>query len=213
MRPQIFFDIDTQVDFMQLDGRLYVPGAESIRRNLAGLSAYAACHPAVRIFASCDAHDLQDPEFAQFPPHCIKGTLGQQKIPETIIPGGMTGIPSHSLLSQNVVEALREKKGLIFEKQAFDLFSNPNADLILSHEACRDAVVYGVATDYCVKAAVTGLLDRGYRVRLVEDAIRPVNPESGQQAVQAMVARGAQLIKTAEIIGATSAEELAGGDD
>ena len=32
--PLVFFDVDTQVDFMRPTGRLYVPGAEQIVPNL-----------------------------------------------------------------------------------------------------------------------------------------------------------------------------------
>src|SRR5258706_12215059 len=89
--PVIFWDVDTQVDFMHADGKLYVPGAEAIIPTLKKLTAYAHAH-GVRIVASADDHvaghrELSDqPDFKEtFPPHCMHGSPGQRKIPETAL--------------------------------------------------------------------------------------------------------------------------------
>src|SRR3989338_7634123 len=87
--PVIFWDVDTQHDFMKADGKLYVPGAESIIPNLKQLTDYAHGH-GIRIIASADDHvpghrGLADaPDLRRtFPLHCMRGTAGQAKIPET----------------------------------------------------------------------------------------------------------------------------------
>src|SRR5438132_6347641 len=89
--PVIFWDVDTQVDFMHADGKLYVPGAESIILNLKRLTDYAHQH-GIRIVASADDHvaghrELSDhPDFREtFPLHCMRGTPGQAKIAETAL--------------------------------------------------------------------------------------------------------------------------------
>ena len=66
----------------------------------------------------------------------------------------------------------------------------------------RKFVVYGVATDYCVKAAVLGLLKRGQAVLLVEDAVAAVAPQSGAAALEAMHTCGAELVTTDYILNA-----------
>jgi nicotinamidase/pyrazinamidase len=62
-------------------------------------------------------------------------------------------------------------------------------------------VVYGVATDYCVRCAVTGLLDTGKPVALVTDAIAAVNPDDGVRIIDEFVARGGTLTTVSELTG------------
>ena len=89
MAGPILWDVDTQVDFMLPDGKLYVPGAEgtiaAMRRLVEGARAAGLVH-----VASADDHELTDPEISAepdflntYPPHCLRGTRGAQKIPET----------------------------------------------------------------------------------------------------------------------------------
>ena len=62
-------------------------------------------------------------------------------------------------------------------------------------------MVYGVATDYCVRAAVLGLLKRGCRVTVVEDAIAPVEKQTGEESLKLMRGEGAVFKSTVDIIG------------
>ena len=77
-----FWDVDTQRDFIDEDGRLAVPGAAEIVPNLRKLTDFATGH-GIPIVASADAHSPDDPEFEQFPPHCVAGTAGEEKIAAT----------------------------------------------------------------------------------------------------------------------------------
>src|SRR5512142_104712 len=81
-REVVFWDVDTQRDFMLPDGALYVPGAERIIPNLARLTQYARQHD-ILVVADVDAHQPDDPEFQDWPPHCLVGTPGQWKVQET----------------------------------------------------------------------------------------------------------------------------------
>src|SRR5262245_11720479 len=83
-RDLVFVDIDTQFDFMDKGGSLYVPGAEEIVPNLRKLISFAKDR-SVPVVASVDAHPADDPEFAQFPPHCVRDTPGQLKIGATVM--------------------------------------------------------------------------------------------------------------------------------
>lgn len=185
----LFLDIDTQIDFISPRGALYVPGAEKLTGLYEKLSALAI-EKGITVLASADAHRLHDPEFEQFPAHCIKGHKGQEKIPETY--------PSKFIVEKNDgaevdPENLR-RSHILFEKQTFDVFSNPKIDKYLQVLKPDKIIVYGVATDYCIQAAVRSLLSRRYHVWLVQDAIKAVNPKSEADILRSLQASGLHLI-------------------
>ncbi|HHJ53497.1 MAG TPA: isochorismatase family protein, partial [Caldithrix abyssi] len=88
---------------------------------------------------------------------------------------------------------------VLFEKQTFDVFSNPKIDVYLRHLKPERVVVYGVATDYCVKAAVESLLKRNYRVELLTDAIKAVDPSAESEILANLQKQGARLTTFAEL--------------
>ena len=57
-------------------------------------------------------------------------------------------------------------------------------------------VVFGVVTEYCVRLAVKGLLERGGRVSVVQDAIETLNVEEGDRTIAELKALGAKFITT-----------------
>src|SRR6266545_2630905 len=83
---RILWDVDTQVDFMEPSGKLYVPGARDLVPTMERLVDAARSAGFVHV-ASADDHELTDPELADFrntyPPHCLRGTRGAEKIMET----------------------------------------------------------------------------------------------------------------------------------
>jgi nicotinamidase/pyrazinamidase len=193
--PLVFIDIDTQRDFMEPAGSLYVPGAEGIVKNLKRLTRFAIDRR-IPVIATACAHRLDDPDPEPFPPHCLAGTPGQERIGATTVAdsvvvtrdGGFVGeLPPH----------------LTIEKRHYDVFTNPDADRILASYQGDDPlfVLYGVATDYCVKAFADGLLDRGARVALVVDAIRAVDPETEADVLTGLVRRGAVMVLTEVVCG------------
>lgn len=191
---QVFLDIDTQFDFMHPKGQLYVPDAETIEPQLKKLLAYAR-KKQIPILASVDAHTPNDPEFIHFPPHCIKGTPGQEKILATQNQDTQIIGPQKQSLD------LSGLNHVVLEKSVFDIFANANTDSILRETGAVQATVFGVATDYCVKAAVLGLLERGLDVTVVSDAIKAVSYEGHQQTMQMFLEKGVHLKNTAEVIG------------
>src|SRR5438270_4585691 len=89
MGGSILWDVDTQVDFMLPEGKLYVPGAEQTAPAMRWLVEAARTAGIVHV-ASADDHELTDPEISAepdwrntYPPHCLHGTRGAQKIRET----------------------------------------------------------------------------------------------------------------------------------
>ncbi len=190
----VFLDVDTQVDFMSPSGRLYVPHAEEIIPNLARLMLWARDHR-IPIISSADTHAPDDPEFAQWPPHCVAGTPGQRRIAETLFPD--------AVVVENrpgAFHAPQEWVGqLIVEKPVYDFTTNVNFDAILASLGQPRFVVFGVATEYCVLSDVLTLRKRNLPVALVRDAIKPISEEGGRKAIAEMVAAGAQLVTTAAV--------------
>jgi len=178
----VLWDVDTQVDFMLPDGKLYVPGAEETMPAMRRL-VEAAREAGVVHVASADDHELTDPEISDepdfqntYPPHCLRGTRGAQKIPETeqADPLPLSHVPFPPGLVPDLVAGHRE---LLLLKKNFNVFTNPNTDPLLDALDPEEIVVFGVATDVCDDAAIRGFLARGRRVRFIEDAARGLNEE------------------------------------
>src|SRR5215210_3683406 len=173
MPPFVFVDVDTQRDFLEPGGALFVAGSAAILPNLARLTACARDR-GVPVLATACAHTLDEPDPEPFPPHCLVGTRGQERVEATAWPGSRVIGPDQPF---DVAGGLPPH--LTLQKRRYDLFSHPDAPRIVALYG-RDRptmVVYGVATDYCVRAAVLGLLARGHRVSVVVDAVRAVVAE------------------------------------
>jgi nicotinamidase/pyrazinamidase len=194
MEPLVFFDIDTQVDFMLPHGNLYVPGAETIIPNLAKLMAFAREYD-IPVISSADAHAPNDPEFAIWPPHCVVGTAGQQRISETQLPNPLI-VPCRP---GAFAPPARCSGQMILEKPTYDTADNPNFDAILESLGPRHAVVFGVATEYCVRADALALRKRGLPVDLVVDAIKAITEEGGRKALDEMAEVGVRFVTTAQV--------------
>jgi len=195
-------DVDTQHGFCDPRGGLYVPGAEKVIPVVARLNAHAQAFGHV-LLGSVDTHESYSKEFKEnggvWPVHCVKGTWDWLKVPETL--------PKRFLVvaAARYERALeRDDVALYFEKDLYSLFANLNADPIVRRLGEQGALfqVYGVATDYCVKAAALGILERcpHSKVQLVRDAIAPVTPEGGEQAVAELKSKGVELVDSAEIL-------------
>ena len=198
-REVIFWDVDTQRDFMLPGGKLYVPGAEKLIPNLKRLVDLARDR-SVFLVSTVDAHTPNDPEFRDWPPHCVQGTPGQQKISETLTDDYLI-VPNDPEF--RLPEDLRSHKQVIVEKQTLDDFDNPNTERILRLLGTdAEHFVFGVVTEYCVRLSVVGMLDRGYRVAVVTDAIETLKEEDGRRRLAEFEARGARLVRTEDAMAA-----------
>ena len=198
MNPQVFVDIDTQIDFIHNLGNLAVPGAEELRDNLKALTDFALTNK-IKIISSADAHPPDDSEFEIFPPHCVVGTEGQQKIEETTVEN--TSVIKNEAEAADLVGQISDFDQILLEKQTFDVFTNLHTEVVIDSLEAEEYVVYGVATDYCVKAAVLGFLERGCKVVIVEDAVAPVEEQTGEESLALMREKGAVFKSTAEVLG------------
>jgi nicotinamidase/pyrazinamidase len=192
----IFWDVDTQVDFMLAGGRLYVPQAETIIPNLKQLVEFARAQR-ILIVSSTDAHQPSDEEFQQWPPHCLVDTPGQKKIAETLAERRFV-VPN--LPGASLPFTFDGYEQVVIEKQKLDVFTNPNIETVLSILGKRPVVLFGVVTEYCVACAARGLLERGYAVQIVTDAVKTLNEPTGQATVESLVAGGAVLTDTHSVL-------------
>lgn len=208
MERVIFWDVDTQVDFMHANGKLYVPDAEHILPNLKRLTDYAHGH-GIRIVASADDHqpghrELSDtPDWKQtFPPHCMHGTPGQRKIEETALRDPLV-IEPEPRDPEELAATLRAHRGdVLFHKHRFDVFSNPNVLPAVDALAPQDIVLYGVALDVCDRYAIEGFLRHRPDIRLfaVTDAMKPIDRDVAEQMLKEWGEEGVRLVKTSEVV-------------
>lgn len=191
----LFVDVDTQFDFMDPRGNLSVPDALDIRENIKKLFDFAKEHK-IKILSSIDVHRVGDTEFQHFPSHCVKETKGVQKIDIT---------QCHDFIiieniKQDITSSILNPQQIIVEKQSLDIFDNINTDTIVNTLNAESYVIFGVATDYCVKAAALGLHKRNHSVFLVIDAVKAMTPGGEKEALAEMKDAGIIFITTDTIL-------------
>jgi nicotinate phosphoribosyltransferase len=206
-RPPVFLDVDTQVDFMSPGGALYVRGAEQIIPNLERLMEHARGQN-IPVISSADAHTPDDPSFTEWPPHCVAGTPGQRRIPQTQSPSALL-IPNRPQAFHPPLDWTRQVV-LEIEKQAYSVAANSNFEAVLAALGPCRFVVFGVATEYCVKESALALRALGLPVDLVVDAIQPITGEGGRRAIEEMLAAGVRLMTTEEVCAAALQPATAG---
>jgi nicotinamidase/pyrazinamidase len=197
---RVLWDVDTQVDFVHADGKLAVPGAEAVVPAMARLveGARSAGLPHV---ASADDHELADdeisasPDFAlTYPPHCLRGTPGAEKIAATTqhdpVPLALTPVDARWL----------EGREFLLLKKNFDVFTNPHADVLLELLDPDEIVLFGVATDVCDDAAVRGLVARARNVTFVEDAARGLDTGRSAACIDDWRELGVRIATTDEVL-------------
>jgi nicotinamidase/pyrazinamidase len=196
----ILWDVDTQVDFMLPAGKLHVPGAEETVAAMKRLVDAGRTAGVVHV-ASADDHELTDAEISEepdfehtYPPHCLRGTHGARKIPETDqddpVPITFESLPARYLAGRE----------FLLLKKSFDVFSNPNTDRLLSYLDPDEIVLFGVATDVCDDAAIRAFLERGRRVSFVEDAARGLDEARVTACTAAWRQAGVRFTTAEEVI-------------
>jgi nicotinamidase/pyrazinamidase len=196
-RDYIFWEVDVQADFMLPGGKLYVPGAEKLLPNIRKLTDAARRGEVFLVSHGC-FHTADDPEFKQFPPHCVKGSPGAEFVPEALTENFAR---VENTINARLPEDLRRYQQIILEKQTLDIFETYHAgDLVERLSAKAEFVVFGVVTEYCVGLAVEGLLKRKRRVAVVQDAIETLASEAGAKTLAQLQSLGARLVTTGEIL-------------
>lgn len=207
MARLFFWDVDAQQDFLMATGALHVPGSEAIIPVVGRLTRFAH-EKGLRIIASADDHgpgdhELSDhPDFTEtFPPHCLRGTPGQARIPGAPLNNPLIIEPDRSAAS--AVQQARDHAGdILFHKHRFDVFTNPNVVPVLRALDPEVLVLYGVAVDLAVRHAIEGLaLHRPHtRLYLVVDATRSIRPEWGEHLLKEWAEEGVRLVQSPEVL-------------
>jgi len=196
-RNLIFWEVDTQADFMLPGGKLYVPGAERLLPNIRKLTDAARQDRVFLVSHGC-YHTNNDPEFKTFPPHCIKGTPGSAYVPEALTEKVIT-IPNEP--AAGLPPDLSQYQQILLEKQTLDIFESRHADeLVKRLPDDAEFIVFGVVTEYCVRFAAKGLLERGRRVSVVQDAIETLNAQDGERTAGELKILGAKFITTEQAL-------------
>ncbi len=224
---RILVDVDTQFDFVDPAGALYVEARPGVREAI-GTQLASAVEAGDPIVGSVDAHAYDAWEFSSnggpFAPHCVKGTPGQLRV--------FAGVPARTrfvpmqVVDQTVRNLVGEREqgggarvldadalatealagvGLLFEKEVYSLFANPAAAPVLARlvermggpgAVCFDVIGYCTG-GYCVDAAAKGLVQRGYRVRVMAAATAAIGGPSGEAQSKAdLVAAGVEWMPT-----------------
>ena len=192
-RNVVFWEVDCQADFMLPGGNLYVPGAEKLLPNIRRLTDAARQDKVFLVSHGC-FHTKDDPEFKQFPPHCVQGTPGAELIPEALTQS-VARVPNNAEFQLPC--DLEKYQQILLEKQALNIFETHHADELVKRLGIGpEFIVFGVTTEYCVRFAAKGLLERGRRVSIVEGAVEAIKPEDGVRAITELRALGAKLINT-----------------
>lgn len=203
----VFWDVDTLYDFMKSDGKLYVPGSEEIIPAVKSLTDFAHANR-IPIIASADNHETSDAEISgvpdwktTFPPHCMRGTPGQRKIAEAQLQNPLVIEPELQDPGALAHRILAHEGDILLHKRALDVFTNLNLPAVLRALEPEAVVIYGVATDFCDRYTVEGLLLRLPQavLYLVTDAIRAIHPEEGDRLIEEWRKRGVRMITTREI--------------
>jgi nicotinamidase-related amidase len=171
--------IDMLNDFIRPGRSLYVPGAEAIVPVIRELAAAVRAR-GLPVIQLTDAHAPDDPEFAGWPAHAVRGTVG----------------------AQIVAELSPAPEDLVIPKTFIDTFREPAFPAALQDLGVERLLLAGVASEYCVLSTALGALRRGIEVLVVGDAIRAVErkPGDGARAVAEMAAAGAIFVTAREAV-------------
>ena len=198
-RDFIFWEVDTQADFMLPGGHLYVPGAEKLLPNIRRLTDAARKGQVFLVSHGC-FHSPNDPEFKIFPPHCVKGTVGAEFVPEALT-DRVVRVPNEA--SAQLPSDMSQYQQILLEKQTLNIFESRHADALVQRLGSEaEFIVFGVVTEYCVSFAAKGLLERKRRVAVVADAIETLKQEEGRTTIAELERLGARITTTDQALSA-----------
>lgn len=200
----IFCEVDIQNDFV--NGSLATNPDKDTLYNMARLTKSASF-----LLGSIDSHEYDAWEFntnenkgpngedPQFPPHCIVGTYGWIRYFSSL-ERKIQFINSN----QASIKIKKDTDSIFLMKEVYSIFSNSWINYVETWLKDRfgkfNVVVYGIATDYCVKEAALGFRGKGYETFLVQDAIASVTKDGEKKAFEEMKHSGIKMISTEEAL-------------
>ncbi len=140
-------------------------------------------HPGKKAF---DVIKLHGKDQVLWPPHCVQNTPGAE-----------------ILLDKKLFKAV-VKKGMDPQYDSYSGFQDDGGkktemDKILKKDKIKKVVVYGIATDYCVRATALDAVAVGYKVIMIKNLSRGVAPETSQKAIDEMKAKGVVVLDDLDI--------------
>lgn len=199
-RESLFWDVDTQFDFMRPEGKLYVPGAETIIDKVGEVRRFALAN-GYSIVADVDWHSLENaeisetPDFEQtFPPHCMAGQPGSERV------GYMGEVPIQYVrveeMDAEVLQKLAREKQfhIVIRKDVLDVFSYPNTSELVKLIQPKKVVVFGVALDFCVSCVVKGLSRfPDIEICVLQDAVKSLEARREQEIFDEFARMGVEI--------------------
>ena len=195
--------VDVQADFSELkSGSLAVPGTDADYISAVQKSTQQFLQQGLRLYFTQDWHPADHVSFftnnpgteplqvkkingrpqVMWPPHCVQDT-----------PGAMILITA-----DGPVQTVRKGMDPNFDSYsgfADDGGHHTELNSLLQKDGIKKVIVFGLATDYCVKATALDALEAGYEVDLIVDLCRGVSPETSASSLEEMQARGVNLIR------------------
>jgi nicotinamidase-related amidase len=131
----------------------------------------------------------------------MRGTPGQLKIPEAPLHNSLVIGPELQDPGEVAKQVLAHRGDILLQKQALDVFTNRNVPALLSALKPEAVVIYGVATDFCDRYTVEGLLRSlpDATLYLVTDAVRAIYPEEGERLMADWRDHGVRLVTTRQV--------------
>jgi nicotinamidase/pyrazinamidase len=202
----IFWDVDTQYDFLMPDGRLYVPGADQIILVISDLRAMALDR-GCSIIASTDWHSVENPEISDtpdyqqtFPPHCMAGTPGAERV------GYLGDLPIDVIdpepMDAGELARLAEKEHfhIVIRKGAINPFSNPNTARLVELVSPGKIIMFGVALDFCVLDTLQSLARfPGIQLVLVRDATKGLGARPDEEVLEELRGIGVEIAESSRL--------------
>jgi nicotinamidase/pyrazinamidase len=205
-KDTLFWDVDTQYDFMRPEGRLYVAGAEGTIDSVSETRRFAM-ENGYSIVASTDWHREGNEELSNkpdfkttFPHHCMAGKPGSErvgylgKLPTGIVPNEKMGDDELQKLIAN------EQFHIVIRKEELDVFSNPNTTRIMKMLKPKLVVIFGVALDLCVQQTIERLMKMGgIKLYLLKDAVKGLGIKEDRVMVEELKNQGVEIISVADL--------------
>jgi nicotinamidase/pyrazinamidase len=202
----IFWDVDTQLDFMKPEGKLYVPGAETIIPKVSEVRRFAL-EGGYSMVADIDWHSRDNPEISDtpdfketFPPHCMAGEPGAERV------GFLGNVPIQYIdVDKMDVGAIRalirdEQFHVVIRKESLSVFDNPNTHKLVELMKPRKVIVFGVALDFCVYYVVRGLSKFvGVEISLLRDVVKGLEARPEREVLDELQQMGVEITDLAAI--------------